>query len=393
MFFNTISMLRDHGHEVRPWSTVHPKNDPSEYDGYFAPYRELRDMGTADKLTHLGSFFRNRTAERQLDRMLKDWKPDVAHLHNIFNGLGLGILKVLHRHNVAVVMTLHDMRFICPALQHIDLASARCRRCMRLGYIPMVLHNCQHSRAISTMSVMEMFHKERLFHYNDYIDRYILLNNVFRHNFGTHHSWFEEKGKVLYNFVPIPHEVPDTRRGKYVLFLGRLSPEKGIGTLLKAAEMVPEVDIHIAGDGPLRTEVEKSGLPNVTYKGYLSGLQLQHEIEGCSFVAVPSEWQENNPLSVIESNAAGKPVIAAEIGGIPEIVVEGLTGFLFTSGDVDGLASMLRRQASMTDGAYAQMSANAFVFARENFSPDRHYATLMEIYREAIMAGNDRESR
>ena len=382
VFFNTMRLLREHGHEVVPFAIQHPDNVSSPWDEYFVPAPELRHLGTLDRIKGMARFFNNREAARRLRRLLQKERFDVAHLHNIFNGLGLCILPVLKEFGIPVVITLHDMRFICPA-EGFTAGKGRCEHCHRTLFLNCVLHNCQHSLPISVMSMLEMNHKDHFTRYDRYIDRYILLNNHYRRFFGARHPHFLEKGRVLCNFTETAPDMAP-HRGDYMLFAARMTAKKGVGTLLKAAALHPDVQFKFAGTGPMEETVRKSGLKNVEALGYMSGEPLRRLVAGCSWIFVPSEYPDNNPMSLIEANTMAKPCIVAEAGGLPEMTVDGTTGLLFPPGDVTGLSDRIARAKSMSDEEYTQIAQNALVYARNNFSPERHYEELMKIYREAM---------
>lgn len=382
VFFNTMDLLKRHGNEVVPFCIRHPKNLSDPYDEYFAKAPEIRDMGFLKRMASIRRFFMNKDAARSLDRLLTKEKFDVAHLHNIFNGLSLAILPVLARHGVPAVITLHDMRMMCPAACF-DFDKKRCVNCNRSLFINCVLHDCQKSLPISVMGMMEMNHKDHFFNYDKYISRYILLNHKYLDFFASRHPYFSQKGEVLFNFVEMPEDV-EPHRGGYMLFVGRMVEEKGVLTLLKAAARLQDIKFKFAGTGPMEQVVRESGLKNVEALGFVSGDALTDLISDCDFCIVPSECMENNPMAVIEGNALGKPTIGAEIGGVPEIICDGTTGYLFKPGDVDELTEKIRTGAALDDEEYCQMSMNAFVFAKENFSSLHHYNELMRIYNEAI---------
>lgn len=381
VFFNTIDLLRSHGHEVVPFCVHHPENLSTEWDKYFADADELRDMGTLDRIKNIGRFFINKDAAAKLDRLLTDWKPDVAHLHNIFNGLSLAILPVLKKHGVPVVITCHDTRFMCPS-PDFDMTSRACRNCNRTGFLNCVFRNCQKSAVTSVMGMLEMLHKDHFFNYDRYIDRYILLNGIYQGVFAKRHKCFAEKGEVLYNFINMDERVKPAK-GDYVLFTGRMTHEKGVDLLLKAAAKLPGVEFKFAGSGPLEEKVRTSGLKNVEALGWVSGQALNDLIDGCSWAVIPSCCSDNNPMSLIEVNARCKPVIAAKIGGIPEIVQHGSTGFLFVAGDEQSLVATLKKAKSLKPERYFEMAENAHAFAEANFSAPHHYERLMEIYASA----------
>lgn len=382
VFFNTIDLLRSHGHEVVPFCVHHPDNLPSEWDKYFADADELRDMGTLEKVKNIGRFFINHDAADKLDSLLDVFKPDIVHLHNIFNGLSLAILPILKKHGLPVVITCHDTRFLCPS-PNFDLGSGVCRNCNRTGYMNCVVRNCQKSLVTSIMGMLEMLHKDHFFKYDRYIDRYILLNGIYQNAFAKRHSYFKDKGDVLYNFINMESELKP-RKGGYLLFTGRMTKEKGVELLLGAAAKLPGLKFKFAGTGPLEDAVRNCGLRNVEALGWVEGEALNKIIDGCSWAVIPSCCIDNNPMSLIEANARCKPVIAAKIGGIPEIVQHGKTGFLFLAEDENSLVATIKKAKALTDEQYLEMARNAYDFAHANFSAPHHYERLMDIYRKAI---------
>lgn len=382
VFFNTMALLQKHGHEVVPFCVQHPDNLPTPWDKYFAKADELRNMGTMDRIRNIGRFFINHDAASKLDELLDVWKPDVAHLHNIFNGLSLAILPVLKKHGIPVVITCHDVRFMCPS-DAFDFSSAVCRNCHRTGFISCVMRNCQKSPVTSVMGMLEMIHKDHFFHYDKFIDKYILLNSIYQGVFAKRHKYFGTKGEVLYNFIEMNNELTP-RRGDYVLFAGRMTKEKGVELLLGAAAKLPGIKFIFAGSGPLEDMVRNSGLRNVECTGWIEGQELRNLIDNCAWAVIPSCCIDNNPMSLIEANAHYKPTIAAKIGGIPEIVQHGKTGFLFVAGDEQSLVATLKKAKSLSDEQYYAMANAAYHYAQENFSAPHHYKRLMEIYNAAI---------
>ena len=186
-------------------------------------------------------------------------------------------------------------------------------------------------------------------------------------------------------------------KGDYILFYGRLSFEKGIPTLLKAAARHPEINVNVVGTGPLEGELkrdyeialsagasQKKCYENIKFLGYHSGGELFELVRNAKFVCVPSEWYENNPMTIVESYSLGTPVIGSNIGGIPEIVEDGKTGWLFEPGDVNGLEKVMLKAASIKKGEYEKMCAAAYAFYKKNFNEVVYYQRLMDFYDEII---------
>ena len=194
---------------------------------------------------------------------------------------------------------------------------------------------------------------------------------------------------TLYNFsTSIAGQPKAMPKDKYFLFFGRLSYEKGVKTLLEAFNGLPECHLKIVGTGPKENElkafVESNGMKNVEFLGYKRGKELQDLVANAYYVIVPSEWYENNPMTIIEAYSFGTPVIGARIGGIPEIVVESETGFQFESGNVDNLRSKVVLADGLTADEYTKQSVGALKFAHENLSLENYYPRLIAFYNQFL---------
>lgn len=385
VFFNTIRLLENHSHQVIPFCTKHPNNLSSKYDNYFANAPEIRNLnGIWKKIKSIPRFFINKDAALQMDRLLKQEKPDIAHIHNLFNGISLSILPVLKKHHIPIVITMHDTRFICPS-SYFNLRGNWCKKCAKTLYLNCALHKCYQDNCInSIMCAMEMFHKEYMSNYDSYISQYIFLSENFKKAHSLRHSYFEEKSIVLYNFLPDFELNISYNKGDYLFYSGRITTEKGIGTLVEAMRDLPHIQLKIAGIGPLLDTLKHIAPKNVSFLGFISGKELFNQIDKASFIVVPSECAENNPLAIIESYAHGKPVIGAQIGGIPEIIDNGKTGFTFKAFSKESLKNTINIALSLSEEEYKKLSINAKAFANKHFNPEIYYRTLMNIYNKTI---------
>lgn len=383
VFFNTARLLRESGHEVRFFSMKgeHNLDDP---DGeFFAP----ESGGIARAI----AYFYNRPAAKALDRMLESWKPDIAHIHLVWGGLSPSIIDVLHRHKVPVVHTAHDYRMVCPAYTFRDGKGLVCERCKRC-YIHCAVRRCSKgSFARSLMMAAEMRFRNSFFNPAKTLDGIIYVSGFSRDRHIAHNPAFARcNGTVLYNFSKA---IGNSRSEGFYLFSGRLSPEKGCRTLIEAFRKNPQCRLVIAGSGPEEASLRElaSTAPNVSFTGHLDREELFDLLGRCSFVIVPSEWYENNPMSIIEAYAAGKPVVAARTGGIPEIVREGVTGLLFESGSAASLSEALRRSASsVEDGSYASLCSGAEEYFSGSFNESSYVVSLTEFYNKTIALWMDR---
>ena len=173
-----------------------------------------------------------------------------------------------------------------------------------------------------------------------------------------------------------------------MLFYGRITAEKGIAALISAMRDLPDIKLKVVGDGPLREPLEQQAPANVEFLGFKKGDALFEQVRHASFVIVPSECEDNNPLTIIEAYSHGKPVIGSITGGIPEIVTPD-TGFLFEMGNVEQLKRCIMKANVINAETYRQMSIASRKFALSNFSPEIHYKKLMGIFNETIASHED----
>jgi glycosyltransferase involved in cell wall biosynthesis len=384
VFFNTMELLAKKGHTVIPFSLRNKKNRPCAYESYFVDYPELSESGLWTKLKYLFAFIHNRQAARKLKALLLAEKPDVAHIHLMFNCFSASILPVLKACNVPVVMSVHDYRLICPAYTFIDGQGHFCERCKAKHHYHCIIHRCYRNEWFSsTLLALDSYYRTWFIRPVKLIDKFIFVSRFSRDKHISMDASFEARSLYLYNFTPLSDK-GECARGDYVLYFGRVSAEKGIPTLMKAMERLPEVKLKIVGTGPLLEELKRLSAPSTEFVGFKSGDELYDYIRKARFVVVPSEWYENNPLSVIESMMLGTPVIGSRIGGIPELIEEGHTGYIFDVKSAENLRQTIQKALSLPEHEYAAMSEAAKDFAAKHFSAEAHYRKLMEVYDSVI---------
>ncbi|MDE6802901.1 MAG: glycosyltransferase family 4 protein, partial [Muribaculaceae bacterium] len=341
------------------------------------------------------TYFYHFEAARKLDRLLRDERPDLAHVHLIWGQLTPSILRVLRRHKVPVVLTAHDYRIVCPAYAFRNGRGEICEKCHGTNFWHCIGGNCcRGSKPLSAMMAAEQYFRNTFFHPAKMLDGIIYVSDFCRNKHEQYMPRLRELPAMrLYNMAMniLPEPAPRAAEPFY-LFLGRLSQEKGIETIIDAFSRMPYLRVKIAGRGPLEAELKKKaeslGLANVEFLGFKSGAELQQLTAEAKALILPSRWYENNPMTVIEAYSAGTPAIGAEIGGIPEIVVDGRTGFRFESGDPDSLVEALNKMETLDPEEYGRMQHAALDFARENFSLDQYYQRLIGFYQRVIDASH-----
>lgn len=384
VFFNTIKLLEEKGHTVIPFSLQNKKNISSPYSPFFVEYPELSESNLSTKIKNVFKFIYNKEAAENLERLIIKERPDIAHIHLMFNSLSVSILPVLKKHRIPIVMSVHDYRLVCPAYTFIDGKGNFCEKCAGGKFYNCITNKCSGNNLSNSMMLsLDSYFRHFFFSPINYIRKFIFVSNFSREKHIQINNNFKKKSTRLYNFTPSPKET-NSVKGDYMFFFGRISNEKGIKTLLEAFKQLPKIQLKIAGTGPLFEELKMWSLPNVEFLGFRSGDDLKKQIMNSSFVIVPSECYENNPMSIIEAYTLGKPVIGSNIGGIPELIEEKKTGMLFTVKSVENLKEILAEADKITDKQYKDMSASAIEFAKNNFSEDNHYEKLISIYKETI---------
>ena len=363
---NELELLRRHGVEVVTWER---RNDA------------IGEGALALLATGAGTIW-SRAAQRELRALVARERPDVAHFHNLWYLISPSAYEPCREAGVPVVQTLHNYRSFCA--NGLLLRDGRaCEDCV--GRVPWrgLAHGCFRSRLHSLPVVAaEAFHRLRGT-WETRVDAFIALSGFARELF-VRCGLPRERIHVKPNFFAgeVPAEVPRSGHG---IFLGRLSEEKGVATLLEAAAL-SGVPLKIVGDGPLRPQLEQlarsRGLRDVEFLGRRDGAESVRLLAGASFLALPSICYENFPMSIVEAFACGTPVVASRLGAPAELVEEGRTGLLFEPGNAADLASKLSWLAAHAQER-AAMGANARAAFGARYSPGDNARMLLEIYRLA----------
>ncbi len=381
-FFENANLFKSKGHEALFFSMDHPKNFSSPYSKYFINNINYEKEDLKNKINVSLKLLYSLEVKRKIESLIKDERPDIAHLHNIYHQISPSILHSLKKFNIPIVMTLHDYKIVCAS--YLMLADGKiCEACKNRKYYHCLLRTCvKNSKMKSLLNTIEMYLHHNVLGIYNLVDMFITPSNFLKKK-------LEEmgfKGKIAYlpNFVRVEKFRPRFDwQDKVIVYFGRLSREKGLFTLIKAMEGIPNALLKIIGKGPLeynlKLEVEKQVLKNVFFLGYRNGEELNNEIRNSMCIIMPSECYENNPYSVIEGFALGKPVIGTRIGGIPELVKNKETGLLFEPGNAEDLKNKIA-QLLKNPGEILRMGRNARRFVEEELNEEIHYKRLMDIY-------------
>ncbi len=379
---NTGKLLSSKGHEVIYWGMKHPNNPPYPYKNLFVNnidfnIRKSFKESFLNSLNVLYSF----EAKSKIERLIKKERPDIAHLNNFAHQISPSILHVFKKYKIPVVMTMRDYKLACPTYSML-LNGRPCEKCKNGAYFHCLLNKCtKNSYAKSFLNTAEMYLHHKIMHIYDLIDVFISPSMFLKNK-------LEEmgfKGKIVHlpNFVDLEEYEPkydwDERS---IVYFGRLSVEKGVNTLIEAMRGI-DITLKIIGDGPegerLKDKVKRLSLNNVKFLGYMTGNALKDEIRKSMFVVLPSECYENNPRSIIEGFALGKAAIGSKIGGIPELIKDGETGYTFEPGNICALHSKISLLTN-NDNKIGGMGRNARTFTASKHNKIVHFEKIIRIY-------------
>ncbi len=373
------------GHEVIPFTMADPRNRPSPWSRHFVSPVEFRgrrnwlaDVGRAARVIYSGE------ARAKLEALLAEAEPDVAHLHNIAHQLSPSILDALAKSDVPIVQTIHDYKNLCPVYTFRSQGET-CERCKGGRFYHALTRRCNAgSLPLSAVSMAEayvhawrrsydrvhVFHCPSLFVFAKMLE------------FGV----ARERLAFVPHFVDAAAFTPVYGGGDYAFFAGRLAEEKGVHTLLAAHAAAPGLELVIAGEGPLRAELEAALTPEqrgrVRFLGHLTGDAYDAAWAGAACLVLPSTWYEVRPMAIHEAYARGKAVVSTRIGSIPEIVEDGVTGRLVPPDDAAALAEAMRELVTDRVRAEAMGRAGRALVERD-YGPAPHLAAMLAVYAQA----------
>ena len=339
------------------------------------------DGGIAGKVGAFCSGIYSRASYREITREIEEDRPDVVHAHNLYPLLSPSVLVACRRAGLPVVMSLHNHALTCPNTNHLCHGQL-CERCSGGREYWCVLRNCRSNTLESVAYAVRsgVARRWRLFH--DNVTLLVALTEFAKRRLVD--AGFEaERICVLPNMVEIGESPTDAARGRYVVFAGRMSQEKGVDTLLTAAGKLSDVPVRLAGDGPVFGQLAARKPDNAVLLGQLGGDELTAIYRRARLLVLPSKCYEMCPLVISEAMSHGLPVVASRIGGIPELVEDGVTGLLFEPGNADDLAAKidtLWRDRELC----RRMGRAGRERAISEYGEDVYYRRLMNIYQEAI---------
>ena len=349
--------LQKRGHDVQYFGMEHKGRIVGNRAGSYTSDMDFH-TGKLQKLVYPFKIIYSFEAKRRISRLLKDMNPDVVHLNNINFQLTPSVIYAVRAYEkktgrrIKLVYTAHDYQWVCPNhMMRIPATGRICFDCRGGCFGACSKNRCIHNSRIKSLlgTVEARFYMRRQTY--GMVDVIICPSEFMKRQLDTN-PLLEEKTVMMRNFVErtaegkpgVAQPTGTEKRGgtasDYVLYFGRFSEEKGIGTLLEACEALPDIPFVFAGSGPFEEQVSR--VKNVENRGFVTGEALHRLIAGARFSVYPSEWYENCPFSVMESQMYGTPVLVSDLGGAPELVQAGRTGDLFRGGDTEELTAHIR---------------------------------------------------
>lgn len=314
-------------------------------------------------------------------KLIKREKPDIVHLHNLYPLFSPSVLVACRRAGVPAVMTCHNYRLTCPTGLHLNGHSI-CERCIGGREHWCVLKNCTGEIFKSVAYALRSSIARQLQLFQKNVTLFIALTEFAKVRLVD--NGFEcDRIVVLPNMLAAVDSSVDPSGGWYIAFAGRINPEKGIDTLLAAVALFPEISVRLAGDGPIMRSFIESATPNVEFLGRLEPQEMAEFYRSARFLVLPSKCFEGCPMVIFEAMGYGLPIIASRIGGLSELVEDGITGFLFEPGNSDDLAKKIKLLWENPD-LCRQMGKAGREKAIREYGEDVYYNRLMLVYERAI---------
>ncbi len=375
---------REAGHEVHAFSTTSEKNLASADAGAFVTRYDLgKRHGLGTDAVIAANYLWNLEARRAMAELLDRIKPDVVHLHNIYNHLSTSVLAPIRKRGIRCVQTLHDYKVVGCANYKMYTQGAPCERCKTGDYRNVVRYRCVNEALLpNVLAALEMGLAKTRLSYEKTVQTFLCPSKFMREKM---EDWGQPPGKLTYAPNPTAFPAaPAPRGGGYVLYAGRLSAEKGLRSFVEAAARIPELPVKFVGRGPeesaLRTLADQLGATNLEFVGFLPPAELARVRARAEAVLLPTLMYENCSGSLLEAMADGIPCLATRIGGNPELVTDGENGYLVTPGDVDDWVRNLRRFLAAPKEVRDAMGREGRARIHERHTWEAHLRTVLEAY-------------
>lgn len=343
--FKLGEYLKNQGHKVEYFGMEHEGRIVGNSVDAYTSDMDFHGGSKLAKLSYPIKTIYSAEARKKIRLVLEDFQPDVCHLNNFNYQLTPSIILEIDKwrkqtnKKCKIIYTAHDYQLVCPNhLCNNQNINENCEKCLGGSFINCTKGKCIHGSMMkSFIGTLEASFWKRMQVYK-HIDNIICCSNFMKTKLDSN-PLFAQKTIAMHNFVDKVQTPKDVEKKDYVLYFGRFSEEKGVKTLVQVCKQLPEIQFIFAGSGPLQDDVD--GVANIKNLGFKGGEELLKIIREARFSICSSEWYENCPFSVMESQSQLTPVLGADIGGIPELIKVGETGELFESKNVTELKNKI----------------------------------------------------
>ena len=374
--------LKNLGHEVEYFGMYDEKNTVGNSAGKYTQNMDFHSKGI-ERFLYPFKIIHSLEAKRKIIQVIDDFKPDIIHMNNINFQLTPSVIYGAKKRCIPVVQTVHDYQMICPnhLLYNFD-KNEICEKCISDSYFNYIKNKCIHnSRVKSIIGAIEA-KVYSLFKTYKKVDLFISPSYFLEEKLLSANELYKGKTKTIHNFIN-KNKFTCEKEGteNYIAFAGRLSKEKGVEYLAETAKLLPEYTFMVAGDGPDKNMLEN--IENVKLVGFLTGGKLIEFMGNAKVLVVPSIWYENCPLSILEAQCMGVPVVTMNNGGMAELIKDGVTGILVNEVSPEGLALGLRR-ALENEEYYKTLKENCKKEKENILSVETYCDILIEEYKKLV---------
>jgi len=398
-----MDLMREQGHEVALFSMADPRGEPTRYHQHFVPLIDFKaNSGWTRTVGNVGHAIYSTDARRRIRSMIEEFRPDVAHVRNIYHHLSPSVLWELKAQRIPVLYHLNDFKLLCPSYNLVAQGQT-CEACKggAFWHALTLRPSCYPGLGARIALTTEAYVHRWLGTYRECVDLFLAPSEFVRDKF-VEHGWDDGKFAVLPHFQKV-HDLKERDLKEHrdqadapVLYFGRLSAEKGVDDLLRSMQKIAHMRLTIAGEGPQRAELQGLAdslrLSNVKFIGQVGREERDALIAQSRFTVLPSRAYETLGKTILESYAEGRTVVASDLGSRRELVQPGETGLLYRSGNVNQLAAALESLGSKPKLA-EKMGRAGWQMLRQRFTPEGHYLKLMNLYEKLVAQKMPRSPR
>lgn len=389
-FYNTNQLFINNGHQISSFGMQHPLNKQSIDSKYFVSHIDfIKELNKKTRFMNLPKVLARTVysleSKRKLSKLIVDKKPDIAMVHNFLHHLSPSIFTALKGYNIPVILTIHDYTILCPNTSFITWQGQICEACKQGKYYQAVLRKCKkNSLGASFLAALENTIHSWLKIYEK-VDHFIAPSKFLYDKF-IEYGFERTKISLINNFV-FDQVQPTYKYSDYALFVGRIDRSKGLEILLEVYKDLPELKLKIVGTGPfldqVETIVQTENLKNVEVLGFKTGQDLIQLFQQAKYIVVPSIWYENFPYVVLEAMLYGKPVIGSNIGGIPEQIDDGITGYLYVYNSIKDLKLAIMKMENSNIKKLGKNARNSVLY---KFNENKYYKEISELLNKYVSA-------